>query len=157
MFETKNGVKIGLGGWLSVWLVLSCLGLIRFICDINLHMLSDDAFKILTNPDSQYYHPLWRPLLYFEFVFQFFNPSSIIFLIVLYSLKSRLFPMFLIIFYASNFVLVLFDAMSTILISKSVNLDVGFPWKEFMHCMVGVCIWIPYFLRSERVKATFVK
>jgi hypothetical protein len=157
MFETKNGVKIGLGGWLSVWLVLNCLGLIRMVCHINLHMLSDDDSKILTDPDSQYYHPLFQPLLYFEFFFQFFNPISIIFLIVLYTLKKRIFPTWVIIIYASNLLLVLFDAVSTMFIGKSVKLDTDFPWREFIHSMIGVCVWIPYFLKSKRVKATFVK
>jgi len=158
MFETNGGSnKIGLGGWLSVWLILICFGLIRFIFDINLHMLSGDGWDGLTNPDSKFYHPLWRPLLYFEFVFQFFNPVSLVCLLFLYASKSHFFPKAAIAFYLINFSLVLIDAVSAISIGKSVNLEYGFPWKEIFRSLFGVCVWIPYFVKSERVKATFVK
>ena len=156
MFETKNGGdKIGLGGWLSVWLILTCLGLIRFIHDIDLHMFS--SAESLTKPDSEYYHPLWKPLLIFEYFFQFFNPISFICLILLCASKSRFFPKVVIVIYSANLALVLFDAVSAMLISKAVNLELGFPWKEIIRSLFGVCVWIPYFLKSERVKATFVK
>jgi hypothetical protein len=156
MFETKkNSNKIGLGGWLSVWLILTCLGLIRFIHDIDLHMLSNA--ETLTNPDSEYYHPLWKPLLIFEYFLQFFNPISFVFLILLFARKSRFFPKTVVVIYAANFVLVLMDAFSAILLTKSVNLALQFPWKEIFRSLFGVCIWIPYFLKSERVRSTFVK
>src|ERR1035437_3685977 len=156
MFETKNGSdKIGLGGWLSVWLILTCLGLIRFIHDIDFQMFSNA--KNLTNPDSEYYHPLWEPLLIFEYFFQFFNPVSFVCLIFLCARKSRFFPKTVIIIYAANFVLVLMDAVSAIFLAKSVNLALQFPWSEIFRSLFGVCVWIPYFLKSERVKSTFVK
>lgn len=156
MFETNGGSnKIGLGGWLSVWLVLTCLGLIRFIHDIDLHMLSNA--ESLTDPNSEYYHPLAKPLLIFEYIFQLFNPLSFVILIILYARKSRFFPKTVIIIYTANLVLVLTDAVSGILLAKSVNLELQFPWSEIFRSLFGVCVWIPYFLKSERVKATFVK
>jgi hypothetical protein len=156
MFEKKNGSnKIGLGGWLSVWLILTCLGLIRFIHDIDLHMFSDS--EALTKSDSEYYHPLWKPLLIFEYVLQFLNPLSFIVLIFIYARKSRFFPKTVIIIYAANLVLVLLDTITGMLLAKSVNLALQFPWKEVFRGLFAVCVWIPYFLKSERVKSTFVK
>ncbi|MGH7953191.1 MAG: DUF2569 family protein, partial [Limisphaerales bacterium] len=111
MFETKNDSnKIGLGGWLSVWLILTCLGLIRFIHDIDLHLLSNA--ESLTDPNSPFYHPLAKPLLIFEYVIQFLNPLSFIVLIFLYARKSRFFPKTVVIIYAANLVLVLLDAVT---------------------------------------------
>jgi uncharacterized protein DUF2569 len=156
MFETKgDSNKIGLGGWLSVWLVLTCLGLIRFIHDIDLHLISNA--ESLTDPNSEYYHPLAKPLLIFEYILQFVNPLSFIVLIFLYARKSRFFPKTVIVIYAANLVLVLFDTTATMLIAKSVNLTVPFPWKEIYRGLFVVCVWIPYFLKSARVKSTFVK
>jgi hypothetical protein len=158
MFETNNGSnKIGLGGWLSVWFVLNCLSLLRFVVHIDFRILTDDAATVLTNPDSQYYHPLWRPLLIYEFILQFLNPIVLICAIILYARKSRLFPKVIIAFYASNFVLVLIDIIPTLIIGKSVNLPVAFPWRDIAGCLFAVCVWIPYFLKSKRVKETFVK
>jgi hypothetical protein len=156
MFETKNGSnKIGLGGWLSVWLVLTCLGLIRFIHDIDLHLLSNA--QSLTDSNSEYYHPLAKPLLIFEYILQFVNPLSFIVLIFLYARKSRFFPKIVIVIYSANLALVLFDRAATMLIAKSVNLTVPFPWKEIFRGLFAVCVWIPYFLKSARVKSTFIK
>ena len=156
MVETKSGTdKAGLGGWLLVWLILTCLGLIRFLHDIDLHIFENA--DSLTNPDSPFYHPLWKPLLIFEYVLQFLNPISFAALIFLYACRSRFFPNTVIVIYAANFALVLLDTVSALLLAKSVNLPFQFPWKEIFRSLFGVCVWIPYFLKSERVKATFVK
>jgi hypothetical protein len=155
MFGTQNGnEKVGLGGWLSVWFILTCFGLIRFVHDIDLHIFSDA--KAMTDPNSEYYHPLWKPLLAFEFFLQFFNPLSFIVLIVLFFRKSRYLPRSVIFIYSLNLVLVLFDSASGILLAKSVNLEMEFPWKETLRSLFGICVWVPYFLKSKRVKATFI-
>jgi hypothetical protein len=158
MSETENeSDKIGLGGWLLVWLILNSLALIRLISHINVHMLSSEEVAALTNQQSQFYHPLWRPLLSYEFFCQFFNPVTIAFLIFLYARKKWFFPKAVIIIYLLNFVMVLIDATGALTIGKSVNLPVEFPWKEIGRCLFSIFVWVPYFLKSKRVKATFIK
>ncbi|HVU28195.1 MAG TPA: DUF2569 domain-containing protein [Verrucomicrobiae bacterium] len=158
MFETqKDSNKIGLGGWLLVWFILNLLALIRLVFHINIHMLSSEDSTALTSQQSPFYHPLWRPLLGYEFFCQFFNPITIAFLIFLYARKSHFFPKAAIIIYLLNFIMVLMDAAGAIIIGKSVNLEIEIPWKEIGRCLIAILIWVPYFLKSERVKATFVK
>jgi hypothetical protein len=158
MFETKNGSnKIGLGGWLSVWLILTCLGIIRLIFDIDPNMLSGDGWNALTNHESKFYHPLWCFLLFYEFVLQFLTPIAMVCLIFLYARKSHFFPKSVIVFYVANFVLVLLDTIATRVIGQSVDLQTELHLKEIIRGLIAICIWTPYFLKSERVKATFIK
>jgi hypothetical protein len=165
MFETKNGSnKIGLGGWLSFWLILTCLWFLRAIFHIDIHLLSNETTQNFTTLGSAEYHPLCKPLFILEFITQFFLPSYLITLLVFYSLKSRFFPRLAIFFYLINFILILIDHLGfylinrTILINEAIVLPIP---PHFYNNLVGslicVCVWIPYFLKSKRVKATFVK
>ena len=91
-------------------------------------------------------------MLVYEFVMQFAIPALLVFLVVLYSMKSRLFPKLAVDFYFVNFGIVLIDVLGG--------------WKgnqtnamvyEIAGCLVGVCGWVPYFLKSKRVKEIFIK
>ncbi len=147
----------GIRGWLIFWLICAFLGLILKIFHLHLHMLSGDAWELVTTPGTDFYHPLWKPLLIYEFVLQFLTLSALAGIILLFLFKSRLFPKFIIGFYLVNFILFLVDAIGSHMVVVAVNLQVRPDWQGLARCLFGVCVWVPYFLKSKRVKATFTK
>jgi hypothetical protein len=158
MFESKGGGgQIGLGGALSAWLFFACYGIIREVFHIDLHMLSDDTWKSITTHGSDLYNPLWALLLVYEFVLQFIMPVCLVGLVILYSIKSRLFPKLVVRFYLISFALVLIDVLGACYIHLSVKFSMIQIFYELAHSLIGICIWVPYFLKSERVKEIFIK
>ena len=158
MFESKGGGgKIGLGGALSAWLFFVCYGIIRRIFHIDLHMLSDDTWHSITTRGSDLYNPLWALLLIYEFILQFIMPVLLVGLVVLYSIKSRLFSKLVVRFYLLSFALVLIDVLGACYIHLSVKFEMTQIFYELAESLIALCIWVPYFRKSERVKEIFIK
>jgi Protein of unknown function (DUF2569) len=149
----------GIGGWLILvllGLILSPLRLILMIYWDMWPLFSTEHWDSLTSPDSASYHPLWNSVLIFEVA-----GNVTIFLLGLVALlsflrKRRWAPRLVILCIFLNFV---FAAADTYLIKYVIGApgDLDFastpePWVAG----VTALIWIPYFLISKRVKATFV-
>ena len=147
----------GLGGWLTVWLVLAGITVIRMISHVEVHLLSGDTWDAVTTPGTDQYNLLWKPILIYEFILQFLNPLAWVGLIFLCVGKNHLFPKIVIVFYIVSFFLVLLDTVGAYYVSVEANLDYRPSLKEVGRGIVGLCVWTPYFLRSKRVKTTFVK
>ena len=92
----------------------------------------------------------------------FYNIALTIFtilLIVLFYTRRTSLPNLIIIFYAMNLIVSL---LSSILVSQVLpenieGLEDDSYFKDTFRSLVGAAIWIPYFLKSERVKSTFCK
>jgi hypothetical protein len=147
----------GLGGWLTIWLVLAFLGLARKILHIDIHLISGESWQAGTNPGSDLYHPLWKPLLIYEFVLQFAETLLWVVLIVFFFSKRKFFPRLAIICIALHVSFILLDTLAAFYLSIELNLKRGAMGRELLGSLIGACVWIPYFLKSDRVKATFVR
>lgn len=150
----------GLGGWLIIPLIGLIIALVKMLLalfQIYLPIFQDGTWSIITNAESEYYHPLWGPLVISEMVI---NIGLVIFcgyLLYLFFTKQRLFPKFFIIYMIINVVFLISDTYVASLIpsvaeqrSNGIDPDLG-------RAVIGAAIWIPYFLLSKRVKNTFVE
>ena len=116
-----------------------------------------DTWHALTSAGSASYHPLWLPLMLFELV-------GNIGLVVLACLTTWLFfqrrsslPMVFIAFVAGAALIELLDLVLTLSIpSAAARLKPG-DWGEGVRSIVSAAIWSAYFLKSERVRRTFVR
>ena len=160
MFQPLEQSPNGIGGWL----ILPLLGLIVSPLRLSYHLyatfwplISEGYWEALTTPTSEAYHFLWKPLLIFEVVC---NVTSIgLGLVALWLLlrNSRLTPYFVISWLAFSVVFVAVDYFLGDLIPAVAEQSDAESAKELMRSVIGAAVWIPYFLVSKRVEATFVK
>jgi Protein of unknown function (DUF2569) len=156
--EQQKSLK-GIGGWLILpllGLILSPLRLIYMVYEDLLPIFSPDHWEDLTSPTSQLYHPLWSRVLIFEVA-----GYVTIFLLGLAALvsflkKSRKAPRLIILwlllalvfegadYYFKGYIPGAAEQFDTMFLSGL--------WRAG----ITAAIWIPYFLISKRVKATFV-
>jgi len=158
--ETTEKKLEGIGGWL----VLIAIGLMISPIKTGVALVRDvfPAFNAgvwdkLTTAGSQAYHPLWAPLLIMEMagniIFILF-PLAILFL---FFSKKKFTPLFIIIFLLSNLTFVIVDYLFAMRIPLVASMPDETTPVEIIRMAVACAIWVPYFLRSKRVKNTFVK
>jgi hypothetical protein len=149
-----------IGGWLR----LPLLGLLLSPFKISYGTYTDlwpvwseGHWAILTNPASEAYHPLWGPLLIFEVGA---NLATIVLGLITLSYflrKSRLAPKFVIGWYSFMLAVRVADYYMIGLIPEVAEQTASAPVREIIKAAIIVAIWAPYFLISQRVKATFIR
>jgi len=119
-------------------------------------LVSDGTWETLTTPGSDAYHPLWAPLLVLESAGNaVFMVTAIVLLVPFFS-KHACFPRLMILYMTASLLFVSVDHAAIYLIPAAVAFAEGNPSKEVVRNALSAAIWIPYFLRSVRVKNTFV-
>lgn len=145
MFTVRSDLN-GIGGWLI--LVALGLAIAPFNC---LHGMYRD-FRLLfggSRTAMELFHGL-APLIMFEAITNTIFLFSLIGLNALFYCKSKSFPGWIITFLCGQLLVVLIDHLAVMRFSHSANA------VPLLRSLVGAAIWIPYFLRSIRVKETFV-
>ena len=161
MATTPEQKLEGIGGWL----ILVLIGLVVSPIRIGMHayqnfapIFSDGTWEALTSPSSEAYHKLWAPLISFEIAG---NIAIILLgLVTLYFFvtKSRHTPRVAIAWLLTGVVFVIGDFFLADLIPLIAAQPTGADTiKEVARSLIGAAIWVPYFLVSKRVKATFVR
>ncbi len=157
-FNTGRQVS-GIGGWLIlpiIGLFVTIFRLGNILLGTFFPLLASGNWRPLTTPGSEHYDPLWGPLLVFEAAGNLvFLIWSVVLLILLFS-KSAGFPKTMIAFIVYNIAFLAIDMILCRHLS-SMEGDLGDGSMELARTVVGALIWIPYFLRSERVKNTFTR
>jgi len=149
---------------LSGWLILPLLGLILSPLWMGFYLVRDllpafstEAWKVLTRPGTPAYDPLWAPLLIFEAVASVALLLFTLVLLFLFVKKSRRTPKLFIAWLLSLVGLRIADQ----LLGSRIPVIAQHPdpqgLKELAQAILAALIWIPYFMRSKRVKNTFVE
>ena len=139
----------------TLGLVLAPLGLALAVVKVFNAIFIVETWKTLTTPGQPAYHPLWAPALIFELVV---NATLCIWAIALlwpFFKRKRRFPRYYIAFCVTIIAFVLADFGLTQRIPAASDIDLEALWdiiKPAMTCL----IWVPYFIVSKRVAATFV-
>lgn len=149
----------GLRGWLilvGISVVLSPVRLLASYIPMYYGIFTDGTFTLLTSVDSSLYHPLWAPLLISEVIYNSLMVLAFIYLIYLFFSKHYLFPRWYIALLLTSLFFIVFNAwLGSQVIVNEPMFDPD-TLKELGRSLFGVLIWVPYMLRSKRVKATFI-
>ena len=156
-----NDGPVGLGGWL----IIPIIGLIYLPIRLAISVKSDylpifqeGYWEVLTTPGSEAYHHLWGPYIIFEIVVNAVFLVACLYLLFLMFTKSYKLPKLIIIFYCANLIFVVADYfMGNMIPAVATQINDKEVIKEVIRSVLGVLIWVPYFLVSKRVKNTFVK
>lgn len=150
-FENRNDLN-GIGGWLilpAIGLVISPFMSLHGIFIVDLPVLFGDRYSAFLNG-----HPAFSGLLVFEIMGNAIFLAGAVGLNFLLYKKKRIFPICMIAYFAINFFLLLADHLATRALLPSTDSNSG--TMAVVRAFVGAAVWIPYFLVSRRVKATFM-
>lgn len=155
---TINKSLEGLGGWLGFFqfsMYVSLLSGIMIFASI-IPVYGSEIWGALTDPSSDAYDPFWKPLIIFETVGNIVSILLILLILVLLYTKKSLLPKVVITMMVYNVLLVIVDYILLQQIPMTSLIEDGNSTREITRSMLYACIWIPYFLRSKRVRNTFV-
>lgn len=152
----------GLGGWL----ILIQIGLIYSLLSDILQVAGNGIFNATTwdkLTDSAYdsYNSLWKPILVTQLAFYSVFTLFVLFTLISFYRKKKYLPKLMIAYYAVSF---LFSVVNFILVMQIDNLekatDVPITQTSLVTGLVISAIisglWIGYFIRSKRVRNTFI-
>mgnify|MGYP006141242801 FL=1 len=157
-----NAKKLdGIGGWLllvAFGLIVTPIRVSLMIVQTHLPMFSDGTWNALTSPASEHYHWLWAPLLLFEMAGNILLVLLALVTLCFFFMKSKYTPRLFITWLVFGLVFVVADYA----LAEQIPLIAGQPTdpesiREIVRSVVGAAIWVPYFLVSKRVKATFTR
>ena len=155
---TSNNMPYGLGGWL----ILPILGLLAtLISAINrlitetLPVFTSGDWTYFTSSGSEDYHHLFAPFLIFKLVWNISLIVAPVFLLVLIFKKNKHVRKSMITYLITSLILYFVDFIfiTTIPAVAKINPE---PTSAVRGALLAAAIWIPYFLKSTRVKNTFV-
>ena len=152
----------GLGGWLILVGIKTVVTPFTMLKQINLTYEeindADGAWEILTTPGTEYYHPLWSPLLIGEIGINIVLAILSFYLIFLFFTKNKNFPKLLIGILICSVLLQLIDGFAGKILMPNQPFFIDQEGlREFGTLVMSCLIWIPYMLVSNRVKATFIR
>lgn len=156
----RNKQISGIGGWLiipMIGLFITPIRLGYMLVTMHLQIFLSGAWGVLTRPGSAAYHPLWAPILLFEIFGNTILMSWAVALLILLFTKSPHFPRWIILFYLASLAIVALDMVFCQSIPAVAEQNDPSAMKELFRSIVAALIWIPYFIKSERVKNTFLK
>jgi hypothetical protein len=150
LFSTSKDLE-GLSGWLvlvAIGLVVSPFVMLYTIVTVNLPFLTDSRYQpYLSN------HPAFAALAVFEVITNIIFIAGVLALAFLFFTKRTAFPTFMILYLATQCWVILFDTIAVHILVPSANLSASY--ASVARSLIGALVWIPYFVVSQRVKATF--
>ncbi len=158
-----NGIQgpAGLGGWLvlvAIGRILGPLILLNAIYQIFSVYFKSGMLTQLTDPDSNMYSALWKPMAFFELIGNVVLLGLSVLLIVLFFMKKKQFPIVYIGMMVLNVLIMLIDLIFIYQIQKALALDLNITATSQLIAAIATSgVWIPYMLVSKRVKNTFIR
>lgn len=155
--EFRSGPE-GLGGWLilvAIGLIVTPIRIGFLLVQTYIPLFAEGHWAELTDSSSTVYHPLWGPLIVFEIVGNLAMMICAGIALVLFFRRSPLFPKLMIGFYLAGLAFLLLDFFAGNLIPAVAAQADPDAFRELSRSVIACAIWVPYMLRSRRVRNTF--
>jgi hypothetical protein len=140
------------------WLIVPALGLaftpVRMAYEFfDVTFFDISQWKMLADSSYPAYNPPLGLFVLLEFIANIALMCYSVFLCSIYFTRRTSLPLLIVIYYAANVVVHVGDLIGLQVFSLSGD---NATTRSMIQAIIGAAIWIPYFLRSERVKGTFV-
>ncbi len=152
----------GIGGWLLLPLAGLCvMSLVRIEGIMKMVLsFSPENWKALTDPASPGYHWAWGPVMVSGLVAENILLVMGIVLIIMLFHRKRSLPKLIIVYYLLDVVSVVCCTLGVAVVSMKrfqfSELLSPENCRQILNGSIWAIIWIPYFIKSRRVKRTFV-
>jgi hypothetical protein len=159
IFMTEEKRLEGLGGWLiSVkgGIIFNPLFIIIQTFLVYSGLFSDGNWELLTNPGSYAYNQFWETILIGEISVNCGFVLLWIYIGYLFFKKKTLFPRGFIGILLFSLLYSLIDALAVKAVLPSAPIFDPDTTGALVRSFIGILIWVPYMLKSKRVKVTFV-
>lgn len=166
MESTMKNKYYGIGGWLIfvlLGLIITTVTNIYYVISELILFFEPDTWESITTYGSELYHPLFAPFIIFEVFFNLIMSVGAIILVILMLRKSHLFPKLMILYLIGAFILQFVDMFLGYKVYFGVPIFEDIREEAFGEILsatfgfvIYMAIWIPYFIKSKRVKATFL-
>jgi Protein of unknown function (DUF2569) len=157
--ENEQDNLEGIGGWLiliTIGIIVTPIRIIIFLTETYSEVLSTEVWDVLTTQGGEAYSPLWAPILVGEFLINSGIALAWLYMAYLFFSKKIAFPKWYISLAVFSLAFIIADAFAVKLAAPSAQVFNGDTVNELMRGFFMVLIWVPYMLKSKRVKATFV-
>lgn len=163
----------GLGGWLAVLQIMLFSSIIRLALQllITYSTMNGETWMVVANETSEYFIAEWRSAYNYQVWSGLLQVGIILYLLLMLYGKKRFLPKLMLVYFPA---MVLLSLGNLLLFNKAENalalaqlpesldisailLDKTEQERAFIRSLVGCAIWIPYFLKSERVQNTFLR
>ena len=149
----------GLGGWLilvAIGLVFSTVLLpVSFFPLIDI--LDAENWQSLSEFMPETFNSATRLLIFAEIAVNALLFFACLYLLYLFFKKHYLFPRYYIVIQVAALISILIDSCVLYLINPNEPVFDSDTVKSLMRGLFSAAIWIPYMLKSERVKNTFIE
>lgn len=158
--EPESERLAGIGGWLvlvGLGIVVSPLGIVVKLLPTYLKLFTDGSWLVLTTPGSAVYHPLWMPYLLIEVIVNAGLFVAWVWIATRFFARKQNFPRLYISILTFTIAFQFLDALAITVVSPTETVFDPDTIKELGWSIIEAMIWIPYMLRSKRVRATFTR
>jgi len=145
-----------IGGWLILIAISLCISPLLLLYQIfRAGYFSESIWMTVLSKQYRSLYPVWGPLIGLEFTINIFLFIFSILLLLLFFHRRNTLPKAIIFLYVFRVVFLLADAyISNTFLPASVT--AASQYSTLSGTIISACIWIPYFIYSQRVKQTFV-
>lgn len=152
----------GLGGWLVLIAVgVTIAPFLNVVTDFNTFYTSFDAeaWSALTNSNSAAYNPYFASYFSLGVIISVIIDAYLFYLMYLFYKESSSFPSLYIKLIFAVFIFIILDLVVASLIFPSLTTSdlLDLPTiKGIFQSIFAILVWVPYMMKSVRVKNTFV-
>ena len=153
--EKSNELKSGIDGPLALFGFFIIVGILFRIYQFKdfINLYTNGTMAILSDKLHAFYNPKLFALISFEVCINIAMFILVVFIAYLFFSKKKLFVLFISIQLIANIIILILDS----LFLNALNFEVA--TSEILKIIIQIlvsAIWITYFIKSKRVKITFV-